>query len=344
MPANKNASFRYRVINACLRNPFRQWTLDDLIDEVSRQMHEQFGVTTGVSRRTIQGDFNVMRSDPPRGFAAPIICKDGCYYYDDPDYSIDNNPLNETDLRNLQDAADLLRQFKGLPYHIELSQIINKIESTVHKQKIIDTPLIHFEYNDQLKGQEFLQPLLRRIQEKNAVRVHYQPFTNDEPLDIVIHPYFLKEYHNRWYVFGLEHDPRRLVNLALDRVLSLDDAKIHYIPNRVIDPEQYFNDIIGVTYYSGMQKEKIVLRFSSARAPYVRTKPLHPSQQILSDDSTGLTLSIHVIPNKELQREILSFGSDVKVLEPEAVAEEVREVLQRAVELYPEQERSSTNE
>ena len=48
MPLNKNASFRYRVINACLRNPFRQWTLDDLIDEVSSQMHEQFGVTTGV--------------------------------------------------------------------------------------------------------------------------------------------------------------------------------------------------------------------------------------------------------------------------------------------------------
>jgi predicted DNA-binding transcriptional regulator YafY len=335
MPSNKNASFRYRVINASLRNPFRQWTMEDLIEEVSRQMHEQFGDQGGVSKRTLQSDINVMRSDPPRGFAAPIVCKNGQYYYDDPDYSIDNNPLNETDLRNLQDAADLLKQFKGLPYHLELSQIINKIESTVHKQKIIDTPLIHFEYNDQLQGQEFLQPLLRRIQEKKAVLVKYRPFTTGEPMDIVIHPYFLKEYHNRWYVFGLEHDPRRLVNLALDRILTLGDAPVHYLPNRVIDPEQYFNDIIGVTYYSGMKKEKIVLRFTPDRAPYVKTKPLHPSQQILSDDPDGLTLSIHVIPNKELQREILSFGSDVKVLEPEKVAGEIREVLRRAVELYP---------
>ncbi|HPI85009.1 MAG TPA: hypothetical protein PLR01_01440, partial [Bacteroidales bacterium] len=72
MPQNKNASFRYRVINSCLRNQFRQWTLDDLIAEVSVQMHEQFGVAGGISKRTIQADLNIMRSDPPRGFAAPI--------------------------------------------------------------------------------------------------------------------------------------------------------------------------------------------------------------------------------------------------------------------------------
>lgn len=334
MPLNKNASFRYRVINSCLRNPFRQWTLEDLIEEVSSQMHEQFGITTGVSKRTIQMDLNIMRSDPPRGFAAPITCKEGYYYYEDQDYSIDNNPLNETDIRNLQDAADILKQFKGLPYHIELSQIIHKIESTVHKQKIFEVPLIHFEYNDQLKGQEFLQPLLRYIQEKKAISVTYLPFANDEPMHIVIHPYFLKEYHNRWYVFGLEHDPRRLINLALDRMISLEKAEEHYIPNRVIDPGQYFNDIIGVTYYTGMKKEKIVLRFTPERAPYVKTKPLHPSQKVISEDKKGMTISIDVIPNKELMREILSFGSDVKVLEPEGVAREVEDVLRKAVAMY----------
>jgi predicted DNA-binding transcriptional regulator YafY len=178
--------------------------------------------------------------------------------------------------------------------------------------------------------------LLRRIQEKKAVLVKYRPFTTGEPMDIVIHPYFLKEYHNRWYIFGLEHDPRRLVNLALDRMISLDDSKNHYIPNRVIDPEQYFNDIIGVTYYSGMKKEKVVLQFTRERAPYVITKPIHPSQQIISEDMEGTTLCIEVIPNKELIREILSFGSDVKVLGPEQVAGEVREILKMACENYKE--------
>jgi predicted DNA-binding transcriptional regulator YafY len=119
-------------------------------------------------------------------------------------------------------------------------------------------------------------------------------------------------------------------------MISLDDSKNHYIPNRVIDPEQYFNDIIGVTYYSGMKKEKVVLQFTRERAPYVITKPIHPSQQIISEDMEGTTLCIEVIPNKELIREILSFGSDVKVLGPEQVAGEVREILKMACENYKE--------
>ena len=337
MPQNKNASFRYRVINSCLRNQFRQWTLDDLIAEVSVQMHEQFGVAGGISKRTIQADLNIMRSDPPRGFAAPIVCTDGCYYYDDPGYSIDNNPLNDTDLRSLKDAADILRQFKGLPYHIELNQIIRKIESTVQKQKIFDVPLIHFEYNDQLRGQEFLQPLLKHIQDRKAIEVRYRPFTQDEAMTLLIHPYFLKEYNSRWYLFGLEHDPRRLINLALDRMEEITESTAAYIPNRVIDPAQYFNDIIGVTYNQGRKKESIVLRFTAGRAPYVKTKPLHPSQKIISDDKTATTLSIDVIPNKELIREILSFGSDVKVISPLPLAQEIETILRQAVKIYAEQ-------
>jgi len=334
MPFNKNASFRYRVINSCLRNQFRQWTLEDLITEVAEQMHEQFGSVSGISKRTVQADINIMRSDPPRGFAAPIICKEGCYYYDDPDYSIDNNPLNDTDVRNLKDAADILRQFKGLPYHIELNQIIRKIESTVQKQKIFDVPLIHFEYNDLLKGQEFLQPLLKAIQAKTAIEIRYKPFTMEETLTILLHPYFLKEYNSRWYLFGLEHDPRRLVNLALDRMIDMQPSDAVFIPNRVIDPAQYFNDIIGVTYNQGVKKEKVILCFTKDRVPYVKTKPIHPSQKIVSEDNESTTISIEVIPNKELIREILSFGSDVKVVGPGAVANEIAMILKNAAEKY----------
>jgi predicted DNA-binding transcriptional regulator YafY len=334
MPKNKNASFRYRVINQCLKNPFRQWTLEAIIEEVSEQLYNHFGMTKGVSKRTIQEDISIMRSDPPRGFAAPIICMEGLYYYEDPDYSIDNNPLNEIDLRNLQDAADILKQFKGLPYHLEISQIIHKIESAVQKEKIIEVPLIHFEYNDRLTGQEFLQPLLKYIQAKRTVEISYKPYNQEEPLKIVLHPYFLKEYNNRWYVYGLEQDPRRLINLALDRIQSVSDSSVRFIVNRVIDPAQYFSDIIGVTYNHDLKKQSIVLCFTKERAPYVRTKPIHPSQKIISEDENSMTFSIEVIPNKELIREILSYGSDVKVLSPKEIAESIAGILKLALERY----------
>src|SRR6056297_2682395 len=131
MPTNKNASFRYRVINQCLRNTGRRWTLEDLIETISNEMYEQFGIDKGISKRTVQYDINTMRSDPPRGFAAPIACENGCYFYEDQDFSIDNNPLNETDIENLNEASAILKQFAHLPLYGELEGMLGKLQENI---------------------------------------------------------------------------------------------------------------------------------------------------------------------------------------------------------------------
>ena len=106
MPANKNALIRYKTINNCLRNRYRRWTLDDLVDACCDALME--GITKGVCSRTVQMDIQIMRSDK-LGYNAPIEVYDRIYYrYADPNYSITEMPLSVDDCKLIKEAIALL--------------------------------------------------------------------------------------------------------------------------------------------------------------------------------------------------------------------------------------------
>lgn len=108
MPANKNALIRYKTIDTCLRNRYRRWTLDDLVEACSDALYDMEGITKGVCARTVQMDIQIMRSDK-LGYYAPIEVYDRIYYrYSDPDYSITNLPLTMDDCLLLKEAITLL--------------------------------------------------------------------------------------------------------------------------------------------------------------------------------------------------------------------------------------------
>ena len=110
MPVNRNALLRYKTIDHCLCNRYRQWTLEDLIEACSDALYEYEGIRKGISRRTIQLDIQTMRSDR-LGYNAPIIVVDNKYYtYEDPDYSILHSPLTERDMTELVEAVGVLKQ------------------------------------------------------------------------------------------------------------------------------------------------------------------------------------------------------------------------------------------
>ena len=108
MPANKNALIRYKTIDRCLRNRYRRWTLDDLVDACCDALYEMEGITKGVCARTVQMDIQIMRSDK-LGYNAPIVVYDKIYYtYSDPDYSITEMPLSMDDCLLIKEAITLL--------------------------------------------------------------------------------------------------------------------------------------------------------------------------------------------------------------------------------------------
>ena len=126
MPVNKNALIRYKTIDRCLRNKYRRWTLDDLVEACSHALYEMEGIMRGVSVRTIQADIQVMRSDK-LGYEAPIEVYDGKFYrYAVDDYSITDSPLSDDTCQLVMKAINLIRQ-KGHPSDDELSEILEKV-------------------------------------------------------------------------------------------------------------------------------------------------------------------------------------------------------------------------
>ncbi|MEY4135690.1 MAG: hypothetical protein RL386_2040, partial [Bacteroidota bacterium] len=127
MPANKRAAFRYRVLNECFTRPGkRRWTKMELLEELNRQLSEHFEAGAGVGLRTLEADLSLMRSDPPRGFGAPILVTAGWYYYEDPDFSIARVQLSPEENLLLKEAFALLRQFPGLPQLPVLENLLQK--------------------------------------------------------------------------------------------------------------------------------------------------------------------------------------------------------------------------
>lgn len=127
MPANKNALIRYKTIDNCLRNRYRRWTLDDLVEACCNALYEMEGIDKGVCARTVQMDIQIMRSDK-LGYNAPIEVYDrNCYRYADPEYSISEMPLSLEDCKLIGQAIDLLDRNAG-GGNEEISRILTQVK------------------------------------------------------------------------------------------------------------------------------------------------------------------------------------------------------------------------
>jgi predicted DNA-binding transcriptional regulator YafY len=344
MPVNRNALIRYRTIDQCLQNRFKKWTLDDLIDACSDAIYEYQGIDTGVSRRTVQADMEMMRSNK-LGYEAPIVVVDKKYYtYSDKNYSITNSPLNQQDMQVLTEVSDLLKQFKGFNHFTDLNEMVSKLEDKIYTQKTQGAPVIDFEKNDNLKGLEWIEVIRKAIVAQKAICITYQSFKAREASTFCFSGYLLKEYRNRWFVLGVSHGRNSpLLTLALDRIHSIDQHLDAYRENNTIDFATYYNDCIGVTKSPGQRDCEVVFWVDAANAPYVVTKPLHHTQTVLSEDEAGKTFIIKVILNFELERELLGFGAKMRVLGPKILVKQIKAQLTKTLENYkvPADESSS---
>lgn len=335
MAHNKNALLRYRTIDRCLRNTARRWTLQDLVDACSDALYEYEGKQDLVSTRTVQLDIQMMRSDR-LGYEAPIEVYDKKYYrYADPDYSISNRPLSQHDIDVLNRTIDLLRQFDEFDRFHDMADVVGRLQDKVATASNRH-PIVDFERNPNLKGLEHLNALYDIIAKRQAVCVNYRSFNSRKPVPYILFPHLLKEYRNRWFLFGSRAGDMKLFNLALDRIVdfhSCPDIPYKENPDFVDD---YFDDVVGVTKHSRLKKERIVLQADNSQASYILTKPIHSSQRLVEKNKTdgSMTFELEVVVNWELVTQLLGFGDGIKILEPDSLSKQLGDIFKRASRLY----------
>ena len=339
MPVNRNALIRYRTIDKCLQNRRRRWTIENLMDACSDALYEYEGIDKPISLRTIRMDLNAMRSDK-LGYNAPIIVVEKKYYtYEDPDYTITDIPLTTQDLGVLQEVSLLLRQFKGFSHFNEMNEMLHKLEDKIYSEQHQQHSVIDFEKNELLTGIEWLDVLHKAILQQQTIQLNYQSFKARQAADIVMYPYLLKEYRNRWFLLAMNRKGKEIATFALDRIQNvtlLPDEPFRQ--HRSFHPQDYFKDIIGVTRNTGDNPVEITFLANHVQAPYIKTKPIHHSQIIVEQRKDGTLFSITVIPNFELERELIGFGEGVTVLSPASFVRRIKRKVRMLYENYFGQE------
>ncbi|EMS33856.1 hypothetical protein C943_04175 [Mariniradius saccharolyticus AK6] len=315
---------RYKILDQCFRNPGRKYFFEDLkeaIDSVLCEIDPEYG---GISRRQLFDDIAFMES--PEGWGIelekPRENRKTYYRYVDTSFSIHQLPLNELEIKELEDAISVLSNFKGMPQFENLEEIIPKLRNGITQKG--QAKVISFDSNPDLMGLDFLGQLIDATVNKKVLHIKYHPFTFEHPVSLEFHPYFLKQHNNRWFVFGLNPENQKPDwNLALDRILEISESKSKYVPNKAIDWEEYFEEIIGVTKPENQKLEMIVLRFYGVTGKYVASKPLHGTQKHKWLDAQTLEVRIEVIPNIELERLLLSYGENIEVISPSELRDRI---------------------
>ncbi|MCW3161243.1 helix-turn-helix transcriptional regulator [Chryseobacterium oryctis] len=330
MSSNKNALIRYKTLDKCLKNKYRKYTLEDLIDACSEALFEFEGKESFVSKRTVQLDLQNMRSEK-FGYEAPIEVYERRYYrYSDPDYSIHNISVNESDLKAMNNAVQILKQFKDFSMFKEMNGVIQKLEDSIHSTS--QKSIIHLDKNEQLKGLEHIDTLYDAILNKKVLRISYKSFKARASDLYTVHPQLLKEYNNRWFLICLYKG--KMYNLALDRMETIElDEKTEYI-DKNLDGDEYFKDVVGVTVSESMAPRNVVFFVDSSNAPYVKTKPFHASQEIVNESNDGTIFKICVQLNFELERLLLGFGESLIVHKPRKLRIRLQEKFKTAKKNY----------
>lgn len=332
MPVNNNALFRYRVLDRCFSNKHKSYTIEDLLDIVNENLIDLTG--KGVSLRQLRVDIQKMRERLI--FDAPIIAVpyDGkrCYYrYSDSNYSIFKSELTDEDLQKLHSTIEMLGKYRGIPANAWLEEVISNLECRFGV-KTNSENVVSFGQNEQLKGLEYLSDIIDSTINHQPLEIEYKTYS-DKVIVYMIHPYFVKQYNNRWFLIGLDSNTGKMPNVALDRILKLKQSNIKFIQNNTIDFKTYFNDIVGVSLPKDeVKKEHIILKFTKGRFPYVVSKPIHPSQKIV--DSNECTIDIFVRANRELCQQIFSFIPDIEVVSPPDFRSLIKEKIEENLKNY----------
>lgn len=337
MPANKNALIRYKTIDNCLRNKYRRWTIDNLVDACCDALYDMEGITKGVSLRTVQADLQIMRSDK-LGYNAPIEVYDGKYYrYADPNYSIFDMPLSENDYEIMKEAVEMLKQLEDFDHFSEMADVVGRLQDKLSISKSNRKPINHFDSMPNLKGLELLNPLYNYIANKQTLRIMYQSFNAKEANEYILYPYLLKEYRNRWFLFGSVKKDLVLYNLALDRMVSIEPIEEPFCENPKFDREKFFDDVIGVSKNIDNRPRAIKFWASREQSKYIQTKPLHHSQQLIRENKDGSCIfQISVVINFELYSVLMSYGPGVRVISPRYAMSYMKDKTKEMADIYEE--------
>lgn len=276
-------------------------TLQEIMNELELES-EIRSYNFNISKRTFQRDLADIRS---------IFNIDIQYDYSRGVYYIDFDEQSEVQER-IFEAFDT---FNALNLSDRLSQNI------------------HFEKRKP-QGTENLYGLLHAIKHKVQITFTHQKYWDEHSTNRRVEPYALKEFKNRWYVLANDLKDNRIKSFALDRLKYLEITRTNFKFPKHFDVNDYYKYCFGIVTSDGKEPEKVVLSFEPIEGKYIKSLPLHKSQEVIIDNEEVLRINLFIVITHDFIMEILSHGNRVKVIEPKHFVATIKGTYKKAINQY----------
>lgn len=344
MADTREPQIRRQVIDRCLSSG-RGYTMKQMMNECNKALiaHGHLPVT---ALNTIRTDLRCIDEQYESANRTGRMNKDGYviidvehsgrnkyYRYWKKGFSIFHSELNSEEIAGLAQAVNILSHFQGMPNFEWVDEMAERFKDYTG---MIGEPatVVSFDENPDLVGKDHFTVLFNAICSETPLILTYRNFYTNQNKKLVVHPYYLKQYNKRWFLFAWNETEGFLANYAFDRIVEIENSHNDFIPNKDFVPDDYFEEMVGVSRYMDSESTKITLWVNAKSWPYIKTKPLHGSQRIVEENEEGATITIDVILNYELEQLLLSYGEAVKILSPASFQEKMKERIEKMLLNY----------
>ncbi len=184
------------------------------------------------------------------------------------------------------------------------------------------------------EGTEHLYGVLHAIKNRRQIRFLYVKFTEQDIIQRTIDPYLLKEFKKRWYVLGRDQRDGRVKSFGLDRMSELDVTRRTFSPDPETDLQERFRYCFGIISPNAEHPEEVILSFNSHNGKYIKSLPLHHTQEVIIDNARELRIRLRLYITHDLYMEMLSLGDKVKVIKPLQLEKILKNTYQSALKKY----------
>jgi predicted DNA-binding transcriptional regulator YafY len=166
------------------------------------------------------------------------------------------------------------------------------------------------------------------------IKFTYQKYWEDEIAERRAEPYALKEFKNRWYVLANDLKDNQVKSFALDRLTELEITKKKIQSPIDFNINEYYKYCFGIISPNGLTPQEVILSFDPFQGKYIKSLPLHESQQVLIDNKEELRIKLTVVITHDFFMELLSFGENLKIIKPDSLIEDIKNSLKETLKLY----------
>ncbi len=257
----------------------------------------------GFSKRTLQRDIREIRNN----FGIDIEFSKG-----QKGYFIGNDENENMNFQRMMEAFDMFNS-------------LNQAQDM--------TPYIHLE-NRRPQGTGNLYGLLHAIKNRLQISFSYQKFWEDEISHRQVEPFALKEFKNRWYMLAKDLNDDSIKTFGLDLLTDLEFSRKTFRAPASFNIEEHYRYCFGIISPNGNEPQDIILSFDPIQGKYIKTLPLHKTQQVIIDNEKELQVNLKLCLSHDLIMELLSFGDSLKVLQPQFLIDEIKSAHQNAYKQY----------